>query len=141
MAEKLCNALEGEQRAQDHVAMGVESVGRTYGPNGSPRPADLCEKRTDLHLSRLGAPPAGQRVLKPQNTTVPRGKDKTGVFEKFEKSQGEFCQTGGGHLMTAHPGSKIIDVDAAIIPDLAFEPALWLGRPAREASRLPRRLE
>src|ERR1700733_14101076 len=38
MAEKLHNAPEGEQRAQGYVAMGVESVGRTYGPSDSPPP-------------------------------------------------------------------------------------------------------
>jgi len=50
MVEKRRNVPEGEQRAQGYVAMGVESVGRTYGPNGSPPPADLCESLTFTYL-------------------------------------------------------------------------------------------
>src|SRR5712692_10259735 len=64
---------------------------------------------------------------KPENVTVTRGKDKIGVFEKTERSQRQFCQSCGGHVMTAHPGWKIIDVYAAMIPDLAFEPALHVN--------------
>jgi hypothetical protein len=37
------------------------------------------------------------------------------------------CQNCGGHVMTAHPGWKIIDVYAAMIPDLAFAPALHVN--------------
>ncbi len=66
-------------------------------------------------------------LWKPENVTVARGKDKIGVFEKTERSQRQFCQSCGGHVMTAHPGWKIIDVYAAMIPDLAFEPALHVN--------------
>src|SRR5260370_25107971 len=75
----------------------------------------------------VGRAPQRLQLWKPENVTVARGKDKIGVFEKTEKSQRQFCQNCGGHVMTAHPGSKIIDVYAAMIPDLAFAPALHVN--------------
>ena len=51
-----------------------------------------------------------------------KGADKIGVFHKTDRSHRQFCQSCGGHLMTAHPHWDMIDVYAAVLPGLSFEP-------------------
>ena len=55
---------------------------------------------------------------------VTRGDDKIGTYHKTENSYRKFCTTCGGHVMTDHPGMKMVDVYAAILPTLEFAPAL-----------------
>jgi hypothetical protein len=74
--------------------------------------------------SWAAAPVNAFTLWKPENVTVTQGKDKIGVFHKTEHSHRQFCRVCGGHLMTAHPGMNLIDVYAAIIPDVGFEPML-----------------
>ena len=73
------------------------------------------------------APVNAFTLWKPENVAVTRGKDKIAVFQRTEKSRRQFCRSCGGHIMTAHPGWNIIDVYAAMIPDLAFEPKLHVN--------------
>ena len=39
-------------------------------------------------------------------------------------SHRQFCKTCGGHLFTQHPPLNMVDVYAATIPTLKFEPAV-----------------
>jgi hypothetical protein len=59
--------------------------------------------------------------------TVTRGEAEIGVFHKTEQSHRQFCRTCGGHVMTAHPPWNLVDVYAAIIPNLRFEPKLHVN--------------
>jgi hypothetical protein len=60
----------------------------------------------------------------PDAVKVTKGKDHIGTYHKTEASHRQFCKKCGGHLMTDHPGFKLIDVYAATIPTLPFKPAL-----------------
>ena len=69
----------------------------------------------------VGRPVNAFTLWKPENVTVTRGREKIAVFQKTEKSQRQFCRSSGGHIMTVHPLWNIVDVFAAVIPDLALD--------------------
>jgi hypothetical protein len=58
---------------------------------------------------------------------VSKGKEHLGTFHKSEQSYRQWCKQCGGHLMTAHPGWKLIDVYAATIPDFTFKPGVHVN--------------
>jgi hypothetical protein len=58
---------------------------------------------------------------------VVKGAEHLASYHKTELSHRQFCRLCGGHLMTVHPPLKMIDVFAATIPDLAFEPGVHVN--------------
>ena len=60
----------------------------------------------------------------PEAVKVTRGADKIGTFNKTPNSARKFCTTCGGHIMTDHPSMGLIDVYAATIPSLDFQPVV-----------------
>jgi hypothetical protein len=46
---------------------------------------------------------------------------------KSETSDRQFCKNCGGHVLTVHPTFGLTDVYAAILPGLAFEPAVHVN--------------
>src|SRR4051794_16831768 len=63
----------------------------------------------------------------PSAVTITRGADKLGSYSKTPNSIRKWCQACGGHLLTEHPGFKLIDVYAAMLPDLPFEPGVHVN--------------
>jgi hypothetical protein len=55
---------------------------------------------------------------------VTRGADNIGTYNKTPRSYRKWCKTCGGHLFTDHPEMGLIDVYAAVIPDLAYSPGV-----------------
>ena len=55
---------------------------------------------------------------------ITKGEDRLGSYSKTPHSIRRWCKTCGGHVLTEHPSWGLIDVYAAIIPDVPFEPAL-----------------
>lgn len=53
---------------------------------------------------------------------VVAGEEHLGVFAKTPQSRRKWCTLCGGHVMTEHPAQKLIDVYAALLPGLKFEP-------------------
>jgi hypothetical protein len=66
-------------------------------------------------------------LWKPENVKVTKGAEHVGRFMKNESSDRQFCTRCGGHLMTAHPQMKLIDVYAATIPAVAFTPGVHVN--------------
>lgn len=60
----------------------------------------------------------------PESVSVTKGADNIGTYNKTENSFRKFCKTCGGHLMTDHPGMKLVDVYPNVVPDFTHEPAL-----------------
>src|SRR5215217_5786562 len=56
-----------------------------------------------------------------------KGTEHVATYHKTERSHRQFCRLCGGHLLTDHPGWKIVDVFAATIPDLAFTPQVHIN--------------
>lgn len=63
----------------------------------------------------------------PSAVAVTRGEEQLGSFKKTENSIRKWCKRCGGHVLTEHPGFKLTDVYAAMIPDLPFAPMLHVN--------------
>jgi hypothetical protein len=55
---------------------------------------------------------------------IVEGEDLIGEYNANEQSYRQWCTVCGGHLLTRHPTWGLIDVYAATIPSLSFEPEL-----------------
>jgi len=60
----------------------------------------------------------------PAALTITRGADNIGSYNKTAASRRQWCKTCGGHLFTEHPAWDLVDVYAAVIPDLPFKPGV-----------------
>ncbi len=60
----------------------------------------------------------------PAALKVTRGAERIGSFHKTPTSHRKWCTQCGGHLFTDHPTMGLVDVYAALLPQLKFEPAL-----------------
>lgn len=56
-----------------------------------------------------------------------KGVEHLTTFEKTENSQRQFCALCGGHVMSGHQGIGLVDVYAATIPSLKFEPGVHVN--------------
>jgi hypothetical protein len=63
----------------------------------------------------------------PSAVTVLRGADRLGRYQKTERSIRRWCTRCGGHVLTEHPLWGVIDVYAATIPGLRFEPGVHVN--------------
>jgi len=66
-------------------------------------------------------------LWKPEQVRVTRGAEHIGHFRKTEKSDRQFCTQCGGHVMTWHPGFGLMDVYAAVLPSLKFQPGVHVN--------------
>jgi hypothetical protein len=72
----------------------------------------------------------------PSAVTVTRGAEHLGVYSKSERSLRRWCKKCGGHVLTEHPLWDLIDVYAAVIPNVPFEPRLHVNY-AESILRIP----
>ena len=63
----------------------------------------------------------------PDAVKVTRGADQLGTYIKNPSSERQFCKQCGGHIMTNHPTFGLIDVYAAILPTLDFQPGVHVN--------------
>jgi len=63
----------------------------------------------------------------PDALQVTKGADRIGVYNKSELSYRKFCTGCGGHLMTAHPTLKVVDVYVATLRGFPFRPAVHVN--------------
>lgn len=63
----------------------------------------------------------------PDAVKVTKGAANIGVYHRTDRSLRKWCKTCGGHLFTDHPGWKLVDVYAAVIPSVKFKPALHVN--------------
>ena len=66
-------------------------------------------------------------LWKPEAVRVTAGADQVAMFQKTKMSQRQYCRTCGGHLMTNHPTLGMVDVYAATLPMLKFDPGLHVN--------------
>jgi len=89
---------------------------------GEPEAMGYCHCESCRHWS--AGPINAFTLWKPEAVEIVRGADQLDSFEKTAQSVRRWCRTCGGHVLTEHPGLGLTDVYAALIPDLAFKPAL-----------------
>jgi len=92
---------------------------------GEPAAAGFCHCTSCREWS--AAPVNAFTLWPPSAVTVTRGADQIGRYKKTESSIRMWCKSCGGHIMTEHPGFKLIDVYAATIPEFAFKPQLHVN--------------
>jgi hypothetical protein len=63
----------------------------------------------------------------PEAVRVTKGAEHVRQYNKTEVSDRKWCAICGGHIMTGHPGLKLIDVFAAVVPSMAFVPAVHVN--------------
>jgi hypothetical protein len=77
--------------------------------------------------SYSGGPLVAFTLWKADRVRVTRGADLLGGINKTGMSDRRFCRKCGGSLMTEHPGMGFTDVNAAILPSVAFRPVVHLN--------------
>jgi len=71
-----------------------------------------------------GAPINAFTLWAPGNVRITKGEASVGTFNKTEGSYRKFCKVCGGHIMTDHPGMKLVDVCASVLQGFNYEPTL-----------------
>ncbi|MEX5685862.1 GFA family protein [Pseudomonas silesiensis] len=89
---------------------------------GEPAAMGYCHCESCRHWS--AGPVNAFTLWKPEALQVTRGADNIGTYNKTAQSYRKWCKTCGGHLFTEHPGMGLIDVYAALIPELAYLPGV-----------------
>ncbi|EJM80453.1 GFA family protein [Pseudomonas sp. GM60] len=90
--------------------------------SGEPVGMGYCHCESCRHWS--AGPVNAFTLWKPEAVQVTRGADNIGTYNKTPQSYRKWCKTCGGHLFTEHPEMGLVDVYAAIIPDLAYSPGV-----------------
>lgn len=89
---------------------------------GEPAGMGYCHCESCRHWS--AGPVNAFTLWKPDALHVTQGADNIGTYNKTPRSFRKWCKTCGGHLFTEHPALGLIDIYAAIIPDLSFKPGV-----------------
>lgn len=63
----------------------------------------------------------------PSAVTITRGADQLASYNKTPHSTRKWCRNCGGHVLTEHPGFGLVDVYAALLKELPFEPQLHVN--------------
>ena len=66
-------------------------------------------------------------LWKPEALTVTRGAESIGTYNKTPVSFRKWCKQCGGHLFSDHPTLGLVDIYAAMIPRMPFEPAVHVN--------------
>ena len=92
---------------------------------GQPNAMGYCHCRSCRSWS--GGPVERLLALADRGGEVLKGAENIATYHKTDISHRQFCRLCGGHLMTAHPPLKMVDVFAATIPDLVFAPQVHIN--------------
>ena len=93
--------------------------------NGDPVGMGYCHCNSCRQWS---AGPVNAFTLWPTGTVqISKGAEKVGSFQKSDNSVRKWCTSCGGHLLTEHPRWGLVDVYAAILPQLAFKPGIHVN--------------
>ena len=90
--------------------------------SGTPDAMGYCHCESCRHWS--AGPVNAFSLWQPDCVVVSSGAEQLGTYAKTDNSYRKWCKQCGGHVMTEHPHMGLVDVYAAMIPDLDFQPAL-----------------
>jgi hypothetical protein len=93
-----------------------------FAVTGEPVAMGYCHCASCRHWS--AGPLNAFTLWKPQALKITRGAASVGSFNKSPISFRKWCTHCGGHLFTEHPTMGLVDIYAALLPQLRFEPAL-----------------
>ena len=92
---------------------------------GAPAAMGYCHCESCRHWS--AGPVNAFTLWNPQALRVTKGAASIGTYNKTPVSYRKWCTKCGGHLFTDHPPLKLVDVYAAMIPELKFEAAVHVN--------------
>ena len=92
---------------------------------GDPAGMGYCHCDSCRHWS--AGPVNAFTLWQPTAVKVTGGAEQIGTYNKTANSSRKWCKACGGHLFTEHPGFGLIDVYAAVIPDLQFAPGVHVN--------------
>ncbi len=120
----------------DHTYEGSCFCGKvTFSVNGTPAGMGYCHCTSCRTWS--AAPVNAFTLWDPASLTITAGEDQIATYAKTDQSHRKYCTSCGGHLMTDHPEMGLVDIYAAMLPDLEFQPALHVHY-AETVLRMPR---
>lgn len=90
--------------------------------SGEPAGMGYCHCNSCRHWS--AGPVNAFTLWKPEAVEVTEGAENIGTYNKSPNSYRKWCKICGGHIFTDHPKMGLIDVYAASIPDLPFQPGI-----------------
>lgn len=93
--------------------------------SGDPAGMGYCHCQSCRSWS--GGPVNAFSLWPPTAVKVVAGQDKLATYAKTAVSERQYCSQCGGHLMTNHPTFGLVDVFAATIPTLKFEPGVHVN--------------
>jgi hypothetical protein len=89
---------------------------------GTPAAMGYCHCESCRHWS--AGPVNAFTLWNPEALQITGGADNIGTYSKTPNSVRKWCKTCGGHLFTDHPAMNLVDVYAAMLPELRFEPGV-----------------
>ena len=92
---------------------------------GEPVAMGYCHCSSCRHWS--AGPVNAFTLWQPDALKVTQGAASIGTYNKTPASFRKWCQKCGGHLFTDHPGFGLVDVYAALLPKLRFEPGVHVN--------------
>lgn len=92
---------------------------------GQPQAMGYCHCRSCRSWS--GGPVNAFSLWRPQDVQVTAGAQHLATYKKTDLSERQYCAKCGGHLMTNHPPLGLVDVFAATLPSLAFQPGVHVN--------------
>ncbi len=93
-----------------------------FQASGEPLAMGYCHCASCRHWS--AGPVNAFTLWKPEALKITHGAASIGTYNKTPISHRKWCRQCGGHLFTEHPTMGLVDIYAALLPDLSFEPAL-----------------
>ncbi len=93
--------------------------------SGAPEAMGYCHCQSCRSWS--AGPVNAFTLWKTESVRIANGAEHVGTHKKTERSERQYCTKCGGHIMTAHPDWDLIDVYAAILPSLKFEPGVHVN--------------
>jgi hypothetical protein len=93
--------------------------------SGEPQAMGYCHCRSCRSWS--GGPVNAFSLWRPEDVRVTAGGEHVATYAKTPLSERKYCAKCGGHLMTNHPPLAMIDVFAATLPGLAFQPGVHVN--------------
>jgi len=92
---------------------------------GEPAAMGYCHCNSCRHWS--AGPVNAFTLWPPHALEIIRGADNIASYTKTPNSHRKWCKTCGGHLFTDHPPMELVDIYAAVIPELPFEPEVHVN--------------
>jgi hypothetical protein len=93
--------------------------------SGQPNAMGYCHCRSCRSWS--AGPVNAFTLWSPDAVEVTKGQEHIATYAQTPMSERQYCTQCGGHLMTRHPPLNMVDVYAATIPDLKFEPMVHVN--------------